>query len=382
MDARAALRPRVRAARAPRPQPRRPLRAAAHARRGRDRRRSPPTRCTSARSTTPPSSPPSACSSPATRCCSSAAPPTSRRRAGIRLGALDRGARGVGRGASPPRGEAAARSARRSGCVSLQIEELDLGAPGIAEAVVALQRASYRIEADLLGARTLPALKESPRRLRQTRERFLGAYEGERLVGAVSWKRTGGLVDIHRLVVHPDALPPRHRRRAARRARGAASPTRSAGSSPPARPTRPRAGCTSGTASGRSSEQLVDGVDHDRDLRASRVIGMMPAVSVAALRTRLTPAASVRPAAAAGAAGPCAPVEAARARLPRRSPRCRCCGPSMPTYDPWAWIIWGREVAHLDLDTTDGPVVEAAAGDLHDAVLARGRRRGARRCGC
>jgi len=30
-------------------------------------------------------------------------------------------------------------------------------------------------------------------------------------------------------------------------------------------------------------------------------------------------------------------------------------GPSTPTYDPWAWIIWGREVMHLDLVTTDGP---------------------------
>jgi hypothetical protein len=29
--------------------------------------------------------------------------------------------------------------------------------------------------------------------------------------------------------------------------------------------------------------------------------------------------------------------------------------PSTPTYDPWAWIIWGREVAHLDLSTTLGP---------------------------
>jgi hypothetical protein len=29
--------------------------------------------------------------------------------------------------------------------------------------------------------------------------------------------------------------------------------------------------------------------------------------------------------------------------------------PSTPTYDPWAWIIWGREITHLDLVTTDGP---------------------------
>ena len=29
--------------------------------------------------------------------------------------------------------------------------------------------------------------------------------------------------------------------------------------------------------------------------------------------------------------------------------------PSTPTYDPWAWIMWGREIAHLDLVTTGGP---------------------------
>ncbi len=29
--------------------------------------------------------------------------------------------------------------------------------------------------------------------------------------------------------------------------------------------------------------------------------------------------------------------------------------PSTPTYDPWAWIVWGREIIHFDLVTTDGP---------------------------
>jgi hypothetical protein len=29
--------------------------------------------------------------------------------------------------------------------------------------------------------------------------------------------------------------------------------------------------------------------------------------------------------------------------------------PSTPTYDPWAWILWGREIAHIDLQTTGGP---------------------------
>src|SRR5437764_5245002 len=29
--------------------------------------------------------------------------------------------------------------------------------------------------------------------------------------------------------------------------------------------------------------------------------------------------------------------------------------PTTPTYDPWAWLIWGREILHLNLDTRFGP---------------------------
>jgi hypothetical protein len=29
--------------------------------------------------------------------------------------------------------------------------------------------------------------------------------------------------------------------------------------------------------------------------------------------------------------------------------------PFAPVYDPWAWLIWGRELVHLDLDTSVGP---------------------------
>jgi hypothetical protein len=28
---------------------------------------------------------------------------------------------------------------------------------------------------------------------------------------------------------------------------------------------------------------------------------------------------------------------------------------SAPTYDPWSWIVWGREILHLDLVTLEGP---------------------------
>jgi hypothetical protein len=29
--------------------------------------------------------------------------------------------------------------------------------------------------------------------------------------------------------------------------------------------------------------------------------------------------------------------------------------PSTPSYDPWAWLVWGREIIHVDLHTTGGP---------------------------
>jgi hypothetical protein len=29
--------------------------------------------------------------------------------------------------------------------------------------------------------------------------------------------------------------------------------------------------------------------------------------------------------------------------------------PSTPSYDPWSWLVWGREIVHLDLETTGGP---------------------------
>ena len=29
--------------------------------------------------------------------------------------------------------------------------------------------------------------------------------------------------------------------------------------------------------------------------------------------------------------------------------------PTVPTYDPWSWIVWGREITQLDLNTVNGP---------------------------
>ena len=29
--------------------------------------------------------------------------------------------------------------------------------------------------------------------------------------------------------------------------------------------------------------------------------------------------------------------------------------PAAPDYDPWAWLIWGRELGGLELSTQEGP---------------------------
>ncbi len=90
--------------------------------------------------------------------------------------------------------------------MNVVVVRLDLDDDATLEALLSLQRAAYRVEADLLGVVTLPALTESAAQLRASGESFLGAYDGPRLVGAVSWRREGTLLDIHRLVVHPDAF--------------------------------------------------------------------------------------------------------------------------------------------------------------------------------
>ena len=90
--------------------------------------------------------------------------------------------------------------------MSVEVAELDLGDDETLDRLVALQRASYAVEAQLIGAAELPPMRETPAELRATRETFLGARRGGRLVGAISFKRAGGTVDIHRLVVDPGAF--------------------------------------------------------------------------------------------------------------------------------------------------------------------------------
>ena len=67
------------------------------------------------------------------------------------------------------------------------------------------------------------------------------------------------------------------------------------------------------------------------------------------LRARLTPAR------AAGAAVANGRVYALLASVALALGALSLLYPSTPTYDPWAWIVWGREIVHIDLQTTGGP---------------------------
>jgi len=89
----------------------------------------------------------------------------------------------------------------------IEIRPLDLREPDTLAELVRLQRAGYRVEADLIGFDGLPPLRETPDELAAVEESFLGAFdEGDELLGAVAFRRHRTWVDIHRLVVDPAAF--------------------------------------------------------------------------------------------------------------------------------------------------------------------------------
>ncbi len=83
------------------------------------------------------------------------------------------------------------------------IRALDLSHEAQTTELLALQKVSYAVEAALIGTSGIPALKDTPQTLAACGETFYGYFEGDELVGVISYKR-GGVLDIHRLVVHPD----------------------------------------------------------------------------------------------------------------------------------------------------------------------------------
>jgi GNAT superfamily N-acetyltransferase len=74
----------------------------------------------------------------------------------------------------------------------------------IAEALVGLQRISYRVEAVLIGDDAIPPLHESVDALTALDLTFLGITErGSGPVAALGYRLADGVLDIDRLAVHP-----------------------------------------------------------------------------------------------------------------------------------------------------------------------------------
>ncbi|MDQ6419543.1 GNAT family N-acetyltransferase [Paenibacillus sp. LHD-117] len=73
-----------------------------------------------------------------------------------------------------------------------------------AEAILAVQLPSYRVEAELIGFDGIPALKDTPESVMASEEEFVGFYEEGQLAGVISYAAEADEIDICRLVVHPD----------------------------------------------------------------------------------------------------------------------------------------------------------------------------------
>ena len=80
---------------------------------------------------------------------------------------------------------------------------LDHRDPIIAEQIYQLQQASYAIEGELIGYADFPPLRVTVQDIQQEPEVFLGYWEAATLAGVISFSIAPVLVDIGRLIVHP-----------------------------------------------------------------------------------------------------------------------------------------------------------------------------------
>ncbi|MEV7395554.1 GNAT family N-acetyltransferase [Aeromicrobium sp. NPDC092404] len=78
--------------------------------------------------------------------------------------------------------------------------------PYFAVALLRLQKASYALEAELIGDDRIPPLREDEVRLTAWRGRWLTAWDGVDLVGAAAWSEGEHEVEIEKVMVSPTAV--------------------------------------------------------------------------------------------------------------------------------------------------------------------------------
>lgn len=83
------------------------------------------------------------------------------------------------------------------------LRPIDLSDNDVALRVVAIQRESYKVEANLIEFDGIPQLHETVDDLRGLDLHWLGSWENGLLVGIMAWSATSTQCEIDRLAVHP-----------------------------------------------------------------------------------------------------------------------------------------------------------------------------------
>ncbi|AST94368.1 GNAT family N-acetyltransferase [Sutcliffiella cohnii] len=86
----------------------------------------------------------------------------------------------------------------------MAIKKIDIKNRDVAKTVLNIQLASYKVEAGIIGYDDIPPLHDTIESLQHCGESFYGFYLDDELCGAISFKMEKNIMDIHRLVVHPD----------------------------------------------------------------------------------------------------------------------------------------------------------------------------------
>jgi ribosomal protein S18 acetylase RimI-like enzyme len=86
----------------------------------------------------------------------------------------------------------------------MMIQKLNVKDPEMAKKILEVQIPSYQVEAELINFYGIPQLKDTVETLMRCGEIFYGYFIQGELAGAIAFKKEGTLLDIHRLVVHPD----------------------------------------------------------------------------------------------------------------------------------------------------------------------------------
>lgn len=83
------------------------------------------------------------------------------------------------------------------------IQSLDNHRRELAKEMWGIQIPAYQTEADLMGFEEIPQLKETVEDIQASNECFIGFFD-DGLKGFISYKEEEKLIDIYRLVIHPD----------------------------------------------------------------------------------------------------------------------------------------------------------------------------------